>query len=106
MEHFSPPIHTETSTTPQVGTCYAAIHSFWSNDNKQDTITTVEHNNHIIKLLKQCSIMYSMKCTIWKNKDTCADQYRCATTLYLMEMLSQEFSVIIECGISVPGHVR
>ena len=42
--------------------------------------------------------------TIWENTDGCAEQYRCATTLYLISMFSRAFSVIIYRGISTPGH--
>ena len=34
----------------------------------------------------------------------CAEQYRCASALYLMSVLSQYYSVIIDQGISAPGH--
>ena len=43
---------------------------------------------------------------IWENTYGCAEHYRCATVLYLMSMLSQAFSVIIDCGISALGHGR
>ena len=43
---------------------------------------------------------------IWENTYGCANYYRCATVLYLMQMLSQALSVIIEQGISATGHVR
>ena len=36
----------------------------------------------------------------------CAEHYRCATALYLMSVLSQAFSVVIDRGISAPGHNR
>ena len=44
--------------------------------------------------------------TIWENTDGCTEHYRCATVLYLMSMLSQAFSVIVDCVISAPGHGR
>ena len=42
--------------------------------------------------------------TIWENTDGCAEQYRCASALYLMSVISQTYSLIIDRGISVPGH--
>ena len=42
--------------------------------------------------------------TIWENTDGCAEQYRCASALYLMSVMSQFYSIIIDCGISVPEH--
>ena len=43
---------------------------------------------------------------IRENIYGCDDNYRCATSLYLMSMLSQAFYIIIHSGIIVPGHVR
>ena len=80
------------------------FHPFLSDDRKQDSATTTAHRKIIIKLLKQRNIMLNTLSTIWENTDGCADHYRCATALYLMSMLSQAFFVIIDYGISVPGH--
>ena len=44
--------------------------------------------------------------TLWENTDDCAEHYIRATELYLLSMLSQGFSVIIDRCISEPGHVR
>ena len=40
--------------------------------------------------------------TIWENTYGCAEQYRCATALYLMSVLSQRHSIIFDRGISAP----
>ena len=58
----------------------------------------------IIELMNQCNTMSNTLSTIWENTDGCAEQYRCATTLYLISMFSRAFSVIIYRGISTPGH--
>ena len=42
--------------------------------------------------------------TIWENTDGCAEQYICATSLYLMSVLSQLRSIIFDWGISAPGY--
>ena len=42
--------------------------------------------------------------TIWENTGGCAEQYICATALYLMSVLSQRHSIIFDRGISAPGH--
>ena len=42
--------------------------------------------------------------TIWENSDGCAEQYRCASALYLMSVMSQTYSIIIDRGISAPRH--
>ena len=42
--------------------------------------------------------------TIWENTDGCAEQYRCASALYLVSLISQTYSLIIDRGISAPGN--
>ena len=42
--------------------------------------------------------------TIWKKDDGCAGQYICASVLYLMSVMLQCYSFIIDWGISVPGN--
>ena len=42
--------------------------------------------------------------TIWENTDSCAEQYRCASSLYLISVMSQFYSIIIDWGISSPGN--
>ena len=41
-----------------------------------------------------------------EKKYGCDDHYRIATALYLLSMLSQEFSIITNCVIRAPGHNR
>ena len=38
------------------------------------------------------------------NTDSCAEKYRCALGLYLMSVIHQCYSVIIDSGISAPGY--
>ena len=78
----------------------------FSDDSKQDAATTISHIKHTIESLKQGSIMSNKLSKIWQNKDGCAKHYICATELYLISMLSQDFYVIIERGISAPGYGR
>ena len=40
------------------------------------------------------------------NTDGYAEKYRCASALYLMPVMSQCYSVIIDRDISEPGHVK
>ena len=42
--------------------------------------------------------------TILGNTDGFADQYRCDLKLCLMSVMSHCYSVIIDSGISAPGH--
>ena len=38
------------------------------------------------------------------NTYVCAEQYRCTSALYLMPLMSQCYSIIIDLGISATGH--
>ena len=44
--------------------------------------------------------------TIWGNNDGLAEQYICVSALYLMSVISQCYSVIIDPGIIAPGHIK
>ena len=48
--------------------------------------------------------MTSALSTIWGNTDGCVEQYRCASALYIMSVLSQLHSIIIDRGIIAPVH--
>ena len=82
------------------------VHSFLSDNSKHDSATTISHSKCIIELLKHRNITSNILITIWENIYGCAEHYRCATALYLMSMLSQAFSVIIDHGISASGNGR
>ena len=99
LERFSAPTQTETSVASQACIRHYVLHSFLSEDIKQYASTTIEHSKRIIELLKQRNIMPNNLSTILENTDCCAKHYRCDTTIYLVSMLSQEFSVIIDHGI-------
>ena len=42
--------------------------------------------------------------TIWENTDSCAEQYICASALYLMSVMPHCCSIITDRGISAPGN--
>ena len=42
--------------------------------------------------------------TIWGNTYGCSEQYICASALYLMSVITQTYSIIIDRGISAPGN--
>ena len=48
--------------------------------------------------------MTSALITIWENSNVYAEQYRCASALYLMLVMLQFYPVIIDRGISATGH--
>ena len=44
--------------------------------------------------------------TIWENTYGCVEQYICSSELYRMSDMLQCYSIIIDRGISAPGHVK
>ena len=106
LEHFStlPQIEMNSSTKP----CphHAVFHYFLSDDSKQDAATTTAHSKRLIELLKEQKVLTSTLSTIWENTYGCAEQYICASALYLMSVLYQCFSIIIDRGISATGYVK
>ena len=55
-------------------------------------------------MLKNQKVLTTSLSKIWENTDGCAEQYRCASALYLMSVMSQTYSIIIDRGIIAPGH--
>ena len=78
--------------------------TFLSDDSKQDAVTTTAHSKRLISLMKNKQVLRTSLSTIWENTDGCAEQYICASALYLMSVMSQTYSLIIDRGISAPGH--
>ena len=50
--------------------------------------------------------MFSDIGTIWGNIDGCAEQYICATVLYLLSMFAHEYNIVIDNDVIPPGHGR
>ena len=100
LEHFSELPQTEIKSSTKPCTRHAVFHSFFPDDSKQDAATTTAHSNRLIEFKKMMLVLS----TIWENNDGCAEQYRCATALNLMSVLSQRHSIIFDRGISAPGH--
>ena len=63
---------------------------------------------YIVKneLLKNITVLFANMITICESMNGCAEQYRCATLLYLLSILAHEYNIIIDCGVGSPGHVR
>ena len=68
---------------------------------KQDAANTTEHSKRLIELKKK--ELTSTLSTIWENNYGCAENYICASALYVISILYQCFSIIIYRGISAPG---
>ena len=83
---------------------HAVFNSIITDDSKQDTDTTNAHRNRFISFLKEEKVLTTSFSTIWENFDGCAKKYSCASVLYLMSVMSQCYSVIIDQGIISPEH--
>ena len=57
-------------------------------------------------MLKKRKRLCTVIITIWENIDTCAENCICATSLYLLSVLTQSFNIINERGINALGHIR
>ena len=73
-----------------------------SNYSKKGAVTNTAHRKLLIELLKK--LLTSALSTIWESTDGCAEQYRCASELYLMPVLSQCWSILFYLDIIAPGH--
>ena len=104
LEHFSALPKADLNSTTTSRQRYAVFHSFLSDHRKLDSATTTTHSQHLISLLKDKKLMTTLFSKIWENTDGCAEQYRCASALYLMSVMSQCYSIIIDRGISAPEH--
>ena len=80
------------------------FHYFLSNDRKQDAATTTSHSKRWISFLKNKQVLTKPLSKIWENTDSYAEQYICASALYLMSVMSQTYSIIIDRGISATGN--
>ena len=84
LENFSATpqadINSSTLSRPQ----NAVFHSFLSDDSKQDADTTTAHRKRLISFLKNKQVLTTPLSKIWEKTDGCAEQYRCASELYLM----------------------
>ena len=85
---------------------HAVFNIFLSYDNKKYAVIIAAHNKHIIEMLQKRKILFSDMINTWKNKDVFVEQYRCATALYLLSMLSDAYNIKIDNGVVAPGHVR
>ena len=81
-----------------------SISLFLSENIKQDAATTTAHSKQLISLLKDKQLLTTSLSTVWENTDGCAEQYICASALYPMSVMSQDFSIISYRGISAPGN--
>ena len=104
LEHLSELPQTNINSYTPSRQPHAVFHSFLLDNSKQDSATTTAHSKRWISLLKEKKVLTTSLTIIWGNTDSCAEQYRCASALYVVSVLSQFYSVIIDKGISEHGN--
>ena len=104
LEHFSAVPKADINSSTLSHPRHEVFHSFLSDDSKQDAATTTAHSKRLISLLKNKQVLTTSLSTIWENTDGFAEQYICPSALYLMSVISQTYSLIIDWGISAPGN--
>ena len=104
LEHFSALPQADINSSTLSRQCHAVFHFFLSHDSKQDYATNTAHIKQLISFLKKINVLTTSLSTIWENTDGCAEKYRCDSALYFMSLMSQCYSIIINRGISAPGH--
>ena len=104
LEHFSAAPQADINSSTLSRPRHAVFNSFLSDYSKQDASTTTAHSKILISLINNKRVLTTSLSTIWENTDGCAEQYRCASALYLMSVMSQIYSIIIDRIISAPGH--
>ena len=57
-------------------------------------------------MLKNITVLFADISTIWGNKNGCADQFHCATALYLISIFAHTYNIIIDHVVGAPGHGR
>ena len=96
LEYFSAVPQADINSSTLSHQRHALFHFFKSENSKQDAATTTAHIKLLISLLKEKKIMTTYLSKRWENADGCAEQYRCAYALYLMSLMSQCYSIIID----------
>ena len=87
LEKFSALPHTGINSSTKACPRHA-VFLFLSDDSKQDSATTTTHSKRLIELFKK-NVLTSTLRTIWGENDGCADQYICASALYLISVMSK-----------------
>ena len=80
------------------------FHSNISDENEQDGCDSHAYLFRLFKtFFKSVILVYGMS-TVWENTDGCAKQYRFALGIYLINVWSSSYGVIIDRAINAPVH--
>jgi hypothetical protein len=76
----------------------------FSDDAKQHASTSFENMKKQLELMKQMGLLKQRKTTIYDHTDGCCAQYRSASALYFMSILSCIYLVSIDRMVHAPSH--
>ena len=104
LDHFSGSNQASSHITSEAVSCQAEFCSFLSSNIKQDDATTAAHHKYIMEILHNRKVWITNKSTISYNIDGRAEQYKFATVLYLLSILSHAYNILIDCSVVAPEH--
>ena len=79
-------------------------HSCISDDNKQDSYDSRSRVFRLLKNLFDSVILVSGISTVWEDTDGCSKPCMCALYIYLMNVLSYSYVIIMDRAINALGH--
>jgi hypothetical protein len=77
------------------------FYSFLKDSKIQNAATTDKHMDRLIKLLKKKNVL---KDRLYETTDGCGAQYRLATALWFLSLLSAKHNIVIDRSYGAPGH--
>ena len=80
------------------------FHSHFADFSKQDTATTFEHMCDMFERHIERNGPFPKQCVVLDHTDGCAKQYRSGNALYLLNVLSLKYNIVIDRAVCAPGH--
>ena len=80
------------------------FHSCISDDNKKDACDSHAHMVYSLKTFLEPWILVSSMSTVWEDTGGFAKKYRFYLTIYLMNVLSSSYGIIMDQAMNAPGH--
>ena len=103
LEHFSASPKSDFKSSTISHQRHAVFHYFYLTIANR-MLPLLQHTANYLCHFSRTKILTTSLSTIWENTDGCAEQYRFTSALYLMSVMSQCYSILIDRGISAPGH--
>ena len=75
-----------------------------SDDNEQNACNLHAEMVHLLKIFLESGKLVSGMSTVWEDTDSYAKQYKCALSIYLMNVLSSKYGITMNSVINAPVH--